>query len=149
MPLQKRKKKAETETVIKSKSKLSIKTIFERNKPSTSSHADTHSPDLRNDLQVSHEIIQHEETSNYDHPDNEPNENNREYIKNSKYLNASFNGIQEKNHPKYTDFPKALFGKSSQFFSLKLYKEFPWLQDNLDKDAPFCYTCMSAEIKGT
>ena len=65
-----------------SQSCLSIKTIFERNEPSSSSHTETHSPDLRNDLQVSHEIIQPEETSNYDHSDNKPNENNREHIKN-------------------------------------------------------------------
>ena len=58
---------------------------------------DTHSPDLQNDLQVSPEIIQAEETSNYDHPDNKPNENNSEHIKNSKYPNVSFNGILEKN----------------------------------------------------
>ena len=58
---------------------------------------DTHSPDLQNDLQVSPEIIQAEETSNYDHPDSKPNENNSKHIKNSKYPNVSFNGILEKN----------------------------------------------------
>ena len=31
---------------------LSIKAIFERNKPTASSHTITHSPDLQNDLQV-------------------------------------------------------------------------------------------------
>ena len=101
MPTQKRKEKQKQKLLQKaSQNCLSIKTVFERNEPSTSSHRDTHSPDLRNDLQVSHEIIQPEETSNYDHPDNEPNENNREHIKNSKYPNASFNGIPEKNQPK-------------------------------------------------
>ena len=63
--------------------------------------------------QVSPEIIQSEETSNYDHHDNAPNENNRERIKSSKYPNASFNGVPEKNQPKYIDFPKNLIGKSS------------------------------------
>ena len=36
-------------------------------------------------LQVLHEIIQPEETSNYDHPDNKPTKNNHVHIKNSKY----------------------------------------------------------------
>ena len=90
---------------------LSIKAIFERNEPTTSSRTITHSPDLQNDLQVSPEIIQPEELPNYHHHDNVRNENNRERIKNSKYLNASFNGIPEKNKPKYIDFPKTLFWK--------------------------------------
>ena len=46
--------------------------------------------DLQNDLQVSREIIQPEETSNYDHPDNEPTKNNRAHIKNSKYSKYMF-----------------------------------------------------------
>ena len=92
---------------------MSIEAIFERNEPSTSSHTDTQSPDLQNDLHVSHEINQPEETSIYDHPYNDPSENNREHVKNSKCPNASFNGIPEKNLPKYIDFPKTLFGKSS------------------------------------
>ena len=72
----------------------------------------THSPDLENNLQVSPEI-----TSSHDKHDNLPNENNRERIKNSKYPNASFNGIPEKNQPKYIDFSK------SRSFSSKWYKE--------------------------
>ena len=97
MPSQKRKEKQKQKLLQKaSQNCLSIKTIFERNEPSTSSHTDTHSPDLRNDLQVSHEIIQPEETSYYDHPDNEPNENNREQIKNSKYPNDFLNASQRK-----------------------------------------------------
>ena len=59
---------------------VNYKAIFERNEPSTSFHTDTHSPDLQNDLQVSPETIQPEETSDYDHPDSIPNENNREHI---------------------------------------------------------------------
>ena len=78
MPLQKCKEK-EKQTVTKSKSKLSV---FERNEPSTSSHMITHSPDLQNDLKDSPEIIQLEETSNYNHHGNIPNENNGECIKN-------------------------------------------------------------------
>ena len=74
MPSQKRKKK-EKQKLLHC---LSIKAIFERNEPSTSSHAIAHSPDPQNDLQVSNEIIQTEKTSNYDHHDNVPNENNRE-----------------------------------------------------------------------
>ena len=72
---------------------MSNKAIFERNEPYASSHMETHSPDLQNDLQVSPEIIQLEETSNYFPPDKVPNENNREHIKNSKYpkLKVSFN----------------------------------------------------------
>ena len=77
-----------------------------------------------------------------------PNENNREHIKNSKYPNVSFNGIPEKNQPKYIEFPKTLFGKSSRSFSSEWYKKFPCLHYNLDKDAAFCYTCISAGIKG-
>ena len=64
-----------------SRNYLSIKAIFERNEPSTSSHTDTHSLDLQSDWQVSPEIIQPEETSNHNHPNNVPNENNHEYIK--------------------------------------------------------------------
>ena len=74
-----------------------------------------------------------------------PNENNRERIKNSKYPNASFNGIPEKNQPKYIAFPKILFGKSSRSLSSRWYKEFPELYYNLDKYAASCYTCISAE----
>ena len=98
---------------------MSIKAIFERNEPTTSSHTITHSPDLQNNLRVLPEIIQPEDTSNYDHNDNVPNENNREHIKNSKYWNVFFNKIPEKNQPKNTDFPKTLFGKSSRSFSSK------------------------------
>ena len=76
----------------------------------------THSPDLQNDLQVSPEIYKRK-TTNYDHQDNVRNENNRERIKNSKYRNASFNGIPEKNQLKYIDFPNILFGKSSRSLS--------------------------------
>ena len=92
---------------------LSIEAILERNEPSTSSHMDTHSPDLQNDLQISPEIIQLKKTSNYDQPDNVTNENNCGHIKSSKYPNVSLNGISEKNQPKYIDFPKTLFRKSS------------------------------------
>ena len=115
MPSQKRKEKEKQKLLQKAKIQmpksqncLSIKAIFERNEPTTSFRMNTHSPDLENDLQVSPEI-----TSNYDNHDNVPNENNRQRIKNSKYANASFNGIPEKNQPKFIDFPKTLFGKSS------------------------------------
>ena len=100
---------------------LSIKAIFERNEPSTSSHTDRHSPDLENDSQVSPEIIKLERTSNYDHHDNVRNENNRERIKSSKYRNVSFNGIAGKSQPKYIDFPKILSAKSSRSFISKCY----------------------------
>ena len=61
-------RRVETETVTKRKllqkeavtNCLSIKAIFERNEPSTSSQKDTHSADLQNNLQVSPEIIQPE-----------------------------------------------------------------------------------------
>ena len=109
MPSQKRKGKEKQKLLQKaSQNCLSIKAIFERNEPTTSFRMNTHSPDLENDLQVSPEI-----TSNCDNHDNVPNENNRQRIKNSKYANASFNGIPEKNQPKFIDFPKTLFGKSS------------------------------------
>ena len=117
MPSQKRKEKQKQKLLQKaSQNCLSIKAIFERNEPSASSHTDTHSPDLRNDSQVSPEIIQPEETSNYNHPDNVPNENNHEHRISSKYPNVSFNGIPQKNQPKYIDVPKTLFGKSSRPF---------------------------------
>ena len=70
MTSQKRKEKEKQELLQKDNFCLSIKAIFERNEPTTSSHTITHSPDLQNDLQVSPEIIQPEETSNYDHHDN-------------------------------------------------------------------------------
>ena len=109
MPSQKRKEKEKQKLLQKaSQNCLSIKAIFERNEPTTSFHMITHSPDLENDLQVSPEI-----TSNYYNHDNVPNENNRQRIKISKYANASFSGIPEKNQPKFIDFPKTLFGKSS------------------------------------
>ena len=84
-----------------------------------SSHTDTHSPDLQNDLQISPEVIQPKETSHNDQPDNVPNENTREHINSSKYPNASFKGIPEKNQPKYIDFSKTLFRKSSRSYSSK------------------------------
>ena len=65
-----------------SQNSLPVKAILEINKPSTSSHTDTQSPDLQNDLQISPEVIQPEKTSNYDHPDTVPDGDNREYIKN-------------------------------------------------------------------
>ena len=68
--------------------------------------------------------------------------------KNSKYPNASFNEIPEKNQPKHIAFPKILFGKSSRSLSSRWYKKFPELYYNLDKDPASCYTCISAEIKG-
>ena len=53
MASQKRKEKQKQKLLQKaSQNCLSIKIIFERNEPSASSHTDTHSPDLRNDLQV-------------------------------------------------------------------------------------------------
>ena len=59
MPSQKRKEKEKQKLLQKaSQNCLSIKAIFERNEPTTSSHTIPHSPDLQNDLQVSPEIIQ-------------------------------------------------------------------------------------------
>ena len=98
----------------------------------------------KNDLQISPEIIQSKETSNNDQPYNVTNENNCGNIKSSKHPNVSFNGTSEKNQPKYTDFPKTLFDKSNRSFSSK---EFPWLHYNPHKNAAFCYTCISANIK--
>ena len=52
MPSQKRKEKEKQKLLQKaSQNCLSIKAIFERNKPTTSSHTITHSRDLQNDLQ--------------------------------------------------------------------------------------------------
>ena len=88
----KTKRKSETKTATKSESNcLWIKTIFEKNEPSTSPHTNTQSA---KSTVISLEIIQSEETSNYYHPNNLPNENN------SGYPNVSFNGIPEKNWPK-------------------------------------------------
>ena len=113
MSWQKRKEKQKQKLLPKAgQICLSVKAIFERNKPSTSSHTD-----LQNDLHVSPEIIQPEETSNYEYPDKVPSENNCEHIKNSKYPNVSFNGIPGKNQPKYKDFQETLFVKSSRSFS--------------------------------
>ena len=65
MPSQERKEKQKQKLLRKaSQNCLSINAIFERNEPSTSSHADTHSLDLQNDLQLSPEIIPLEEASN-------------------------------------------------------------------------------------
>ena len=117
MPSQERKEEQQKLLQKESQNCLSIKISFDRNEPSTNSHTNTHSLDLQNDLLVSPEIIQPEETSNYNHPDSVPNENNGEHIKNSKYPNFSFNVIPEKNQLKYTNFPKTILGKSSQSFS--------------------------------
>ena len=117
MPSQERKEEQQKLLQKESQNCLSIKISFDRNEPSTNSHTNTHSLDLQNDLLVSPEIIQPEETSNYNHPNSVPNESNGEHIKNSKYPNFSFNGIPEKNQLKYTNFPKTILGKSSQSFS--------------------------------
>ena len=51
MPSQRRKEKQTQKLLQKgSQNCLSIKAIFEKNEPSTSSHTDTHSPDLQNNL---------------------------------------------------------------------------------------------------
>ena len=74
MPSHKRKEKEKQKLLQKaSQNCLSTKAIFERNEPSTSSRSITHSLDVQNNLQVSPEIIQPEETTNYDHHDNVPN----------------------------------------------------------------------------
>ena len=71
MPLQRHKEKQKQKLLQKaSQNRLSIKAIFERSEPSTSSHMDTHSPDLQNDLKISPEIIQSKKTSNYNQPEN-------------------------------------------------------------------------------
>ena len=139
MTSQKRKEKQKLTLLQKA-----IQNCLSTNEPPTNSHSLTHSFDLQMIYRF------HQKLSNLKkHPttitnDNVPNKNNRERIKTSKYFNGSFNGILEKNQPKYIDFPKILFGKSSRSFSLKWHKEFPWLHYNLDKDAASCYTCMSA-----
>ena len=54
MPSQKRKEKQKQKLLQKaSQNCFSVKAIFERDEPSSSSHTDIHSPDLQNDLQVS------------------------------------------------------------------------------------------------
>ena len=71
MPSQRHKEKQKQKLLQKaSQNRLSIKAIFERSEPSTSSHTDTHSPDLQNDLQISPEIIQSKKISNYNQPEN-------------------------------------------------------------------------------
>ena len=53
MPSQRHKEKQKQKLLQKaSQNRLSIKAIFERSEPSTSSHMDTHSPDLQNDLKI-------------------------------------------------------------------------------------------------
>ena len=70
MPSQKRKEKQIQKLLQEaSQNYLSIIKLFLR------------APDLQNDLQVSPETIQPVETSDHDHPDSIPNENNREHIK--------------------------------------------------------------------
>ena len=81
MPSQEHKEEQQKLLQKASQNCLSLKTIFDRNEPSTNSHTDTHSPDLQNDWPVSPEIIQPEETSNYNYPDNVPKQSNREHIK--------------------------------------------------------------------
>ena len=74
MPSQRHKEKQKQKLLQKaSQNRLSIKAIFERSEPSTSSHMDTHSPDLQNDLKISPEIIQSKKTSNYNQPENKTN----------------------------------------------------------------------------
>ena len=83
MPSQKQKEKQKQKQKLLQKASqnfLSVKNVFERNELSTRSHTDIQSADLQNDIQLSPEIIQTEETSKYDHLDNVPNENNRKDI---------------------------------------------------------------------
>ena len=63
-------------------------------------------------------------------------------------LNVSFNERIEKNQVKYKRCLAPCFGKSSQSFSSKWYKEFRWLHYNLDNNAAFCINCISTKIKG-
>ena len=77
MPSEERKGKEKQKLLQKSSQNyLSNKVIFQRNEPPTNFHKDTYSLDLQNNLQVSLEVIQPEETSNYEQPVNGPNENN-------------------------------------------------------------------------
>ena len=148
MTLQKRKEKEKQKLLQKDSFCLSIKLFLrEMNQLLVLIWSPTHLI-YKMIYRFYHEIIKPEETFNYDQHDNVPNENNRERIKNSKYPSASFNGIPEKNQPKYIDFPKTLFGKSSRSFSSKWYKEFPWLHYNLDRCFFLLYMYVSRN-KGT
>ena len=52
-----------------------------------------------------------------------------------------------KNQPANFDYPKCSFGNGHlRSFNKNWYNHFPWLHYNEEKDAAFCFTCMTADM---
>jgi len=57
-------------------------------------------------------------------------------------------GIQPKFHPPKTYvFPKTKIGSRERSFHAHWCEDYPWLHYNSEKDAAFCYVCMTSEKK--
>ena len=51
-----------------------------------------------------------------------------------------------KNQPANFDYPKCWFGNGPlRSFNKNWHNQFPWLHYNEEKDAAFCFTCMTAD----
>ena len=53
--------------------------------------------------------------------------------------------IFTKIQPTNFDFPKTKICKKNGLFSSQWYSKFPWIQYSIEKDAVFCFSCLSAE----
>ena len=132
MPSQKHKKKQKQKLLQNTKQNcLSIKTIFERNEPSTSSHTDTHYCIYKMIYRFYMKLFNPKKhTATITLITNQM----KIIVSTFKIQNIRIlllTESQRKNRPKYIDFPKTLFGKFSRSFSSKRYKELLWMHDNL------------------
>ena len=132
MPSQKHTKKQKQKLLQNTKQNcLSIKTIFERNEPSTSSHTDTHYCIYKMIYRFHMKLFNPKKhTATITLITNQM----KIIVSTFKIQNIRIlllTESQRKNRPKYIDFPKTLFGKFSRSFSSKRYKELLWMHDNL------------------
>ena len=45
------------------------------------------------------------------------------------------------------EFPKTKICKKTRLFNSHWYSKFPWIHYNIEKNAVFCFSCLSAENK--
>jgi len=57
--------------------------------------------------------------------------------------------LPDKYHPdRSVSFPKKTFGKTASSFRAEWYQSFDWLHYDVEKDAVFCYLCMTTDHEG-
>ena len=55
--------------------------------------------------------------------------------------------IFTKSQPTNFEFPKTEICKKNRSFNSHWYSKFPWIHYSIEKDAVFCFSCLSAEKK--